>query len=152
VSEQPLAEPSLLLRAGGAIALLILMFATSWFGLSTAAHGSFGASGSTAAGVWKMLTVVRWLLLVAAGGALLSIAVRHPHLADAALLLGVIATATLFYRLLINLPDPHAVLDVKVGGYLALVACGALTLGAYEAPEGPGGAPESSGTPPPAIE
>lgn len=110
------------------------MFATSWYGLSTTAHGSFGAAGSSAAGVWRMLTIVRWLLLLAAGSALLSLALRHPHAVDLVLALGVLATVTLFYRLVIDLPDPHAVLDVKVGGYFALVACAALTLGAYEAP------------------
>ncbi len=126
----------MLLRAGGALALVVLMFATRWYGLSTPAHGSFGAAGSTAAGVWSTLTIVRWLLLVAVAAGLLSLVVRHGRVADLALLLGLVATGALFYRLLIVLPDPHAVLDVKVGGYLALIACGALTLGAYEAEAG----------------
>jgi hypothetical protein len=123
-----------LLRAGGAAALLILMFATSWYGLSTGAHGAFGASVSSAAGVWRMLTVERWLLLAAAIAAFISVAVSRGRVADVAMLIGAVATIVLFYRLLINLPDPHAVLDVKLGGYLALIACAALTLGAYEAP------------------
>ncbi len=126
-------EPSLVLRVVGAVALLVLMLATSWFGLSTPAHGSFGATGSTAVGAWTMLRVVRWWLVLAIAGSLLSVVVRHRRMADAASLLGLIATATLFYRLLLVLPDPHAVLDVKVGGYLALAACAALTIGAYEA-------------------
>jgi hypothetical protein len=140
-------ELSVWLRAGGVVALLALMFATSWFGLNTPAHGPFGAAGSTAAGVWRTLTVVRWLLLAAAGSTLLSLALAHPRTADLALGLGLIATGALFYRLLIVLPDPHAVLDVKVGGYGALIACAALTLGAYEAPGSGDGGPDAAAPP-----
>jgi hypothetical protein len=125
-----------LLRAGGGLALVIAMFATSWYGLSTPAHsvhGSFGAAGSTAASAWSTLKLVRWLLLLAVAAGALSLVVAHRAAADLALGLGALATGALFYRLLIVLPDPRAVLDVKVGGYLALIACGALTLGAYEA-------------------
>ena len=126
-------EPTLVLRVGGAIALLVLMVATDWYGLSTPARGSFGAAGATAAGAWSTLRVVRWWLVLAIAGSLLSVVVRHRGMADAASVFGLIATATLFYRLLIVPPHPHAVLDVKLGGYLALLACAALTIGAYEA-------------------
>jgi hypothetical protein len=121
------------LRVGGAIALLVLMVATDWYGLSTPARGSFGAAGQAAASAWSTLQVVRWWLVLAIVGSLLSVVVRHRSMADAAAVLGLIATATLFYRLLVVLPEPHAVLDVKLGGYLALLACAALTIGAYEA-------------------
>jgi hypothetical protein len=131
-----LPRASVLLRAGGALALVILMFATSWYGLSSPAQGSFGAAGSTAASAWTMLRIVRWLLLLTVAAGALSLIVPHRGVADGALLLGLLATGALFYRLLIVLPDPHAVLDVKVGGYLALVACATLTLGAYEAEAG----------------
>jgi hypothetical protein len=127
------ADTSLALRVGGALGLLILMLATNWYGLSTPAHGSFGAAGSTAADAWTTLRVVRWWLLLAIAGALASVVIRHRGMADAAVVFGLIATLMLFYRLLIVLPDPNAVLDVKLGGYLALLACAALTLGAYEA-------------------
>ncbi len=141
-------ELSLILRVGGALALLVLMLATDWYGISTPARGSFGAAGATAASAWSTLEVVRWWLLLAIAGALASVVVRHRGMADAAAVFGLIATATLFYRLLVVLPDPHAVLDVKLGGYLALVACAALTVGAYQAEAGPiggsGSAPEST--------
>ncbi len=127
----------MLLRIGGALALGILMLATSWYGLSTPAQGSFGAADATAAHAWSVLHVVRWWLLLAIGGSLASVVIRHRGMADGALVFGLIATGTLFYRLLIVLPDPHTVLDVKVGGYGALLACAALTLGAYEAEAGP---------------
>jgi hypothetical protein len=138
---------------GGAVALVVMMRVTSWYGLSTPAHGSFGAAGSTAASAWSMLSVVRWWLLLAVAGAVLSVLIRHRGIAGAAAVLGAIATATLFYRLLIVPPDPHAVLDVKLGGYFAVLACAALTLGAYEADAAPGGAraPVTGGNPPPAA-
>jgi hypothetical protein len=135
-------RPSVLLRAGGGVALVVLMFATRWYGLSTPAHGSFGAAAATAAGVWSTLSVVRWLLLVAVAAGALSLLVPRGRVADLTLALGLVATGALFYRLLIVLPDPHAVLDVKIGGYLALVACAALTLGAYEAEAGAPAQPE----------
>lgn len=127
-------DASVLLRLGGSLSLLVLMIATRWFGLSRPAHGAFGAAGSTAAGAWGMLHLVRWLLLLAIVTAPLSVAVRSRAMAAVALGLGLIATGGLFLRLLIALPDPAAVLDVKVGGYLALIASAALTLGAWEAP------------------
>jgi hypothetical protein len=122
---------------GGALALAILMFATRWYGLSTPARGTFGAAGSTAAHAWSMLPVVRWFLLLAIAGALASVLIPHRGMADAAVVFGLIAAGTLFYRLLIVLPDPDAVLDVKLGGYGALLACAALTIGAYVAEAGP---------------
>jgi hypothetical protein len=121
------------------------MLATDWYGISTPARGAFGAAGATAAGPWSMLAVVRWWLVLAIAGALLSVLVRHRGMADVAGVFGLIATATLFYRLLVVLPDPHAVLDVKLGGYLALIACAALTIGAYEAEAPP--TPVSTATP-----
>ncbi len=139
-------EPSVILRVGGALALLVLMLATSWYGISTPARGSFGAAGATAAGPWSLLSVVRWWLVLAIAGSLLSVLVRHRGMADAAGVFGLIATATLFYRLLVVLPDPHAVLDVKLGGYLALIACAALTVGAYEAEAAPAPPPTSTST------
>jgi hypothetical protein len=139
-------EVSRLLRVGGAVALLILMFATSWYGLSTPARASFGAAHSTATHVWSMLSIVRWWLLLAVAGALASVVIDHRGMADAAAVFGLIATGALFYRLLVVLPDPDAVLDVKLGGYLALLACAALTLGAYEAEAGPGRAEGSDGS------
>lgn len=146
-------QTSVILRVGGAGALLVLMLATDWYGLSTPAHGSFGAAGSRAASAWSTLSVIRWWLVLAVAGSLLSVVVRHRAMTEVAALVGLIATATLFYRLLVVLPEPHAVLDVKLGGYLALLACAALTIGAYEAepPRGPrtarrtGGASGASG-------
>ena len=126
-------ELSVALRVGGALALVALMFATSWYGLSTPARGTFATAGSTAAGPWSTLHVLRWLLLLAAAAALLSVGLRRRPMVDAALVLALIAGGGLFIRLLVALPDPRAVLDVKVGGYGALIACGALCLGAWEA-------------------
>lgn len=124
----------MLLRAGAVAALAILLFGTRWFGLATAAHGSFGAATATAVRPWQLLGITRWLVLAAMAATLVSLLRVNGRVAAVATLLGAIATAALIDRLLIDLPDSRAVLDVKLGGYLALIACGALTLGAYEAP------------------
>jgi hypothetical protein len=128
---------SVTLRLGGAVGLLVLMFATAWYGVSTPAGGAFGAAGSGAVHVWEALTIVRWVLLAAVVSAASSLGLASRASADVALGVGLLATALLVYRLLIVLPEPHAVLDVKLGGYLALLACAALTLGAYQAEIGP---------------
>ncbi|WP_249009773.1 hypothetical protein [Conexibacter sp. DBS9H8] len=125
------------LRIGGAVALAILLLFTRWYGVSTPAHGSFGAAGSSAVGGWKALGILRWLIPLALLGVTASLLSPRAAVADVAVLGGLLCTAALLYRLVFVLPDPHAVLDVKVGGYLALVASAALTLGAWEAPAGP---------------
>jgi hypothetical protein len=137
-------ELSVILRLVGAVALLALMLLTSWYGLSRPARGPFGAAGSTSAGVWHTLRVIRWFLLLAIASAVLSLGVRRRLMLEMALLLGVIATLSLAVRLLIVLPDPRAVLDVKVGGYLGLIACATLTLGAWEGPAHRSPAPGAS--------
>ncbi|HET9073908.1 MAG TPA: hypothetical protein VFN48_04960 [Solirubrobacteraceae bacterium] len=133
-------ELSVGLRLGGAVALVVFMFATSWYGVSTPARGPFGTATATVAGAWSMLQLLRWVLLLTAAAALLSLGVRGRAAVDAARLLSGVATVGLFLRLLVVPPDPHAVLDVKVGGYLALIACAALCLGAWEAETASAGA------------
>jgi hypothetical protein len=133
---RPPPRVDLTLRIGGALALAGLLLFTRWYGVSIPAHGSFGAARSGAVGAWKVLGIVRWLIPLALLSVTVSLLIPRAAVADAAVLIGLLTTAALFYRLEIVTPDPRAVLDVKVGGYLALLASAALTLGAWEAPVG----------------
>jgi hypothetical protein len=123
-----------------ALLLLVFMFAFKWFGV-VERPGAAGSSGKqSAAGAWTELSIVRWLLLlsvlVTLGSVVIHVSQRsHGSQTNTTLpvtLLGGLAALALFYRLLIDLPSPHTVVDVKLGGFLGLLAAIGIAFGGLE--------------------
>jgi hypothetical protein len=115
------------------------MFAFKWFGV--VGRPRAGDSGKqSAASAWTELSVVRWLLLltalVALGSVVIHISQRsHGSQTNTTLpvtLLGGLSSLLLFYRLLVDLPSPHTVVDVKIGGFLGLLAAIGIAVGGLE--------------------
>lgn len=135
-------EPSRLRRGEvivsvGAIVLLVLMFATPWYGLSGAAQQSTQALGHfTTLNAWHGLTTLRWVMLVTIVCALALTYFQGAREAPAlptslgvfALLLGAITTLLIIYRL-IN--PPGDLWHVRVGALLGLGASIVMTYGAF---------------------
>jgi hypothetical protein len=131
-----------LISATSAIVLLVLMFATKWFGLAqTPRPSATRAAISTAENAWHALPVVRWVMLLTIFVALGSVMVRaqqssHGTKTDTGPVvaaLGALTAALLAYRVLIDLPSPREVVDQKLGAYLGLLAAIGIALGGYEA-------------------
>jgi hypothetical protein len=128
-----------LISAGSALLLLVTMFALEWFGVvGPAGHMRSGMNGAEDA--WNGLTVVRWLMLVtiavALGSVLLHATQRgHGAKTNTSLLvtaLGTLTAALLIYRVLIELPAPDQIVDVKLGGFLGLLSAIGIALGGWE--------------------
>lgn len=128
--------------AAGSIALFVFMFFFKWFGIKV--PGIVGvyisaAGVSTSANVWHSLEVIRWLLLltVLAGVALVVLVgsdrkLQSPISMSAIVAgLGALSTILVFYRVILSLPFSHA--DVKIGAWLGLLSCAAITYGGYRA-------------------
>ncbi len=127
-----------LVCAGAALALLVLMFATAWFGVD----GIPGRSElSTAENAWHGLTYVRWIMLLTilvSIGSLFLHASQVTHGAEtdtstAITVLGTLTAIALAYRVLIDLPSPASVVDQKLGAYLGLLCAVAIAIGGYDA-------------------
>jgi hypothetical protein len=126
--------------AGGAIALFILMFFFKWYGVSANVSTPVGIvhvrGGSVNA--WHGLTNIRWLLLltIICAAAMLYLLSSAEGLKNAIPIsviltaLGALSTILIVYRTIIDHPGGSAV-SVKLGAYLAIVAAGAITYGAY---------------------
>jgi hypothetical protein len=128
-----------LLSACSALALLIVMYGLEWFGVD----GIPGRTPSLAWAVnaWHGLTLVRWVMLatiaVAVGAPLLH-ATQRAHGAKTStggvtLAGGVLTSALLIYRVLIDLPSANQVVDQKLGAFLGLLCAFGIALGGYEA-------------------
>lgn len=124
----PIFAPAELPAAACALALLVSMFALAWFGVD-------GIPGRTPAKVmtvdaWNGLSIVRWPMLITVLLALVAVPVhwgqrRHGAKTDLArplLLMSTLTAALLTYRVLIALPDAHAIVDQKLGALVGL-AC-----------------------------
>jgi hypothetical protein len=124
----------------GAVLLFIFMFFFKWFGFAVPGVGGAYlniAGVSTSWNAWHSMEVIRWLLLFTLlAGALLVALVGSdrklqlplsPAVVTAGL--GALSTIFVFYRVIISHPFAHA--DVKVGAYLGLVSCAAITYGGY---------------------
>lgn len=129
-----------LLSAVAALVLLILMFATEWFGVDELPSRSHaGAEREAAENAWNGLTDVRWLLLltiiVAVGSVLLHANQRgHGAKTDTGMLvtaLGCLSTAALIYRVLLALPTPDRVVDQKLGAVLGVLATVFIAVGGF---------------------
>src|SRR3984957_15793012 len=104
-----------LISAGCALALLILLLATAWYGVAGVPDPTYArpAAAGTEPG-WEGLTAVRWVIvrtaIVAVGAIVLRISQReHGRQTDSSRLvtaLGLLCSALLIYRVLIVLPSP----------------------------------------------
>ncbi|HXE46461.1 MAG TPA: hypothetical protein VN635_14865 [Conexibacter sp.] len=112
--------------AGGAIALLVDMFALWWY-----------CSAQLSLHAWQAHTVLRWLMLATALAALalavLTITQRTPAVpvtvAVVVTTLAALLTVLLAWRVIVDHPGPDSV-SVRVGAWLGLLASATILLGA----------------------
>jgi hypothetical protein len=129
-----------LTSALSAFVLLVVTFAMKWYGIVALPHSADRAGIQGATSGWTQLTLGRWLILasvlVAIGSVALHLSQRtHGSQTDTSLIVTVIGTVTaleLGYRVLVNMPAPHSVIDAKLGAYLGVVAATGVALGGYE--------------------
>ena len=130
-----------LVSAGSALVLLVVLFATEWYGVAGVPDPSAVRPAiSTAENGWHGLTVTRWVLLatiVAAIGAVVLHATQRRHGAktDTSLVvavLGLLSSVLLVYRVLIVLPAGTRVIDQKLGAFVGLLCALGVAWGGYE--------------------
>ena len=124
-----------------AVLLLVLLFATEWYGVAGVPDPSAArpAVSGTESG-WMGLSVVRWVVLVTALVAIGSVVLhasqrRHGTKTDTSRLvagLGSLTFLLLSYRVLIHLPSGAKVIDQKLGAVLAIACALGIALGGYE--------------------
>ena len=130
-----------LMSAVCALALLVILFATEWYGVAGVPDPS--AARPALSGVesgWNGLPVVRWVILltvlVAVGSVILHASQRgHGNRTETGLAvfaLGVLTSLLLIYRVLIALPSSEKVLDQKLGAVLGLGFALGIALGGHE--------------------
>jgi hypothetical protein len=130
-----------LASAACAMALLVLMFATAWYGVDRPPGKTSGAERVTTVDAWNSLTLLRWLMLltiiVAVGSLLLHMTQRsHGVSTDTSgtvTLLGFVTALLVAYRVLIDLPSAASIVDQKLGAYLGMLAAFGIALGGYHA-------------------
>jgi hypothetical protein len=116
-----------------------MMFAFEWYGVVGLA-GRRRSGITTAENAWSVLTYVRWLMLLTIAMALASVILHatqksHGARTDTSLVvapLGILTAALLVYRVLIVLPDPSSVVDVKIGAVLGMACAIGIALGGFE--------------------
>jgi hypothetical protein len=130
-----------LITAGSALVLLIVMFATKWYGVDEIPGRVATRTQVThAANAWHALTIVRWLMLatiiVAVGSVLLHGSQRsHGSKTNTGALVAVLGTITatvVIYRVLIDLPSAGSVVDQKLGAIIGVIAAVGIAFGGYE--------------------
>jgi hypothetical protein len=130
-----------LISVGFALALLILLVATAWYGVAGVPDPTYARPAlSTTETGWAALTLVRWVIvvtvIVAIGAVVLRISQReHGRQTDASRLvtaLGLLCSALLIYRVLIVLPSPDKVVDQKLGALLGIACALGVALGGHE--------------------
>jgi hypothetical protein len=131
-----------LVAAGGAAALLILMFAFEWYGVAgVAGRTTTEPAVQSAVDAWDALSVLRWLMLItiviALGSFVLHSTQRgHGSRTNTSPLLlaaGALTAAFLIYRVFIDLPLPSEVLDQKLGAVLGVFSAIAIAFGGFDA-------------------
>ncbi len=128
-----------IISALSALALLPIMFVLEWYG-TVGLPRSRRSGIETAVNAWQELTITRWLMLVAVIVALGSVILHatqksHGTKTDTSYVVAGIGSVTalvLGYRVLINLPHPSSVVDIKIGAYLGLLAALGIALGGYD--------------------
>ena len=130
-----------LITAGSALLLLIVMFATKWYGVDEVPGRVATRTQVThSANAWHALTIVRWLMLatiVVAVGSVLLHGSQHAHGSKTntgalVAVLGAITAAVLIYRVLIDLPSAGSVVDQKFGAIIGVLAAVGIAFGGYE--------------------
>lgn len=130
-----------LVSAVSALLLLVVMFATEWYGVAGVPDPSYARPAiSTAENAWNGLTDIRWVLaatIVAAVGSVFLHASQREHGAKTdtgrvVASLGAVSVALLVYRVLIVLPGDGKVLDQKLGAFLGLLCTLGIAWGGYE--------------------
>jgi hypothetical protein len=129
------------ITAGSALLLLVVMFATKWYGVDEIPGRVATRTQVThAANAWHALSIVRWLMLatiiVAVGSVLLHGSQRthgsKTNTGPLVALLGSITAAVLIYRVLIDLPAAGSVVDQKLGAIIGVIAAIGIAFGGYE--------------------
>ena len=130
-----------LITAGSAVVLVVVMFAMKWYGVDEL-PGNVSADEplTYSENAWHGLTILRWVMLVTifvALGSVLLHGSQHGHGAKTntgalVAILGAVTAVLLIYRVLIDLPSPHAVVDQKLGAYIGVLATLGIALGGYE--------------------
>jgi hypothetical protein len=123
-----------------ALALLPIMFLLDWYGVVGLPLRARRSGITTAENAWRVLTDLRWLMLLAiaaaVGSVLLHVSQRsHGAKTDTSLVVTAIGTVTALlvgYRVLIDFPDSRSVVDVKIGAYLGLLCAIGIAIGGYE--------------------
>jgi len=130
-----------LITAGSALVLLIVMFATKWYGVDEIPGRVATRTQVThAANAWNSLSIVRWLMLativVAVGSVLLHGSQRShgskTNTGPVVAVLGSITAVVLIYRVLIDLPSAGSVVDQKFGAIIGVLAAVGIAIGGYE--------------------
>jgi hypothetical protein len=124
-----------------AVLLLVVLFATEWYGVAGVPDPSAARPAVTRAeSGWVGLSLIRWVVLVTAVVAIGSVILhasqrRHGTKTDTSRLvagLGSLTSLLLIYRVLIVLPSGAKVIDQKLGAVLGLVGALGIALGGYE--------------------
>ncbi len=123
-----------------AVMLLVVMFALDWYGVVGLPRHARRSGITTAEDAWRVLTDLRWLMLltivIALGAVTLHVSQRsHGTKTDTSLIVtgfGTLTAALVGYRVLIDLPNSSSVVDVKLGAYLGLVFAIGIAIGGYE--------------------
>jgi hypothetical protein len=130
-----------LTSAISALLLLVLMFATRWYGVAGVPDPSAARPAiSTAVDAYNGLPVVRWVMLLTICAALGSVVLHasqrsHGNRTDTSRLvagLGSLTALLLVYRVLIALPSPGRVTDQKLGALLGLLCAFGIALGGWQ--------------------
>ncbi len=127
-----------LLSTTAALALIPLMLLFDWYGQIEARPGT-NATRLTVRTGWSALGVLRWVpaltILLALGATVIHASQRgHGARTDtgaAVLSAGVLASVLIGYRVLISPPNPAAIIDLKLGAPLGLLALMAIALGGW---------------------
>jgi len=135
--------------AVAAIALLIFLFFLKWYGYTGGTQSTTGVNVSAGESIngWHAFTINRWIWLLTAAVALISVAIsagvlvleserpvrRGPLIA----VLGLLSTLTILFRIVHHpVANPgiailHASAGIKLGIWLGLIAAVAITYGGY---------------------
>lgn len=127
------------ISTASALLLVPIMFGLEWFGVVGVPQVRRAGITSTE-DAWNGLSVLRWLMLlsiVLALGAVVLHASQRGHGArtDTGVVVAGVGTLTAVlvgYRVLIDLPNSSSVVDVKLGGFLGLLAVIGIALGGWE--------------------
>jgi hypothetical protein len=129
-----------LISAASAAILLVSLFALAWYGVVGRPRTAERSGLDSAVSGWRELNGVRWMILVTAVVAIAALVLHatqrsHGTATNTGLLvtaLGTVAAGLLANRILIDLPSPDTVVDVKLGGFVGLLAALGIAAGGYD--------------------